>query len=322
MASGPGERLKAFHPSGWWNASVRLTCATHGDSRREYNEELQWRGGGKIRVTDKMPGNFLHLWLIALLFAEGGYIHCVREPLATCFSCFTTDLGDAHSYTADFTTLAGYYQLYADLMRHWAEVLPVRIFTARYEDLVKEPESSVRRLLEAAGLPWNAACLSFHESHRLAQTASYAAVREPIHPRSLERWRAYRDYLGPLEAALKRDRAAAARIARLALPCLRQAERASSSGSGPPARLGEHTSEGPMARILVLGGDGFCGWPTSLYLSRRGHDVTIVDNLSRRKIDVELEVESLTPIRPISRAPGGLAGVDRKRDRLRANNRR
>lgn len=55
-----------------------------------------------------------------------------------------------------------------------------------------------------------------------------------------------------------------------------------------------------MARILVLGGDGFCGWPTSLYLSRRGHEVTIADNLSRRKIDVELEVESLTPIRPIS----------------------
>ncbi|HWG15966.1 MAG TPA: NAD-dependent epimerase/dehydratase family protein [Streptosporangiaceae bacterium] len=52
-------------------------------------------------------------------------------------------------------------------------------------------------------------------------------------------------------------------------------------------------------RVLVLGGDGFCGWPTTLYLSERGHDVTIVDNLSRRKIDVELEVQSLTPIRPI-----------------------
>src|SRR5579863_10435748 len=52
-------------------------------------------------------------------------------------------------------------------------------------------------------------------------------------------------------------------------------------------------------RVLVLGGDGFCGWPTSLYLSDKGHDVTILDNLSRRKIDVELEVESLTPIRPI-----------------------
>ena len=54
-----------------------------------------------------------------------------------------------------------------------------------------------------------------------------------------------------------------------------------------------------MAKVLVLGGDGFCGWPTSLYLSNRGHDVVIVDNLSRRKIDVELEVESLTPIRPL-----------------------
>jgi UDP-sulfoquinovose synthase len=53
-------------------------------------------------------------------------------------------------------------------------------------------------------------------------------------------------------------------------------------------------------RVLVLGGDGFCGWPTSLYLSDRGHDITIVDNLSRRKIDVELEVDSLTPIRPLS----------------------
>jgi UDP-sulfoquinovose synthase len=53
-------------------------------------------------------------------------------------------------------------------------------------------------------------------------------------------------------------------------------------------------------RVLVLGGDGFCGWPTSLYLSDRGHDVTILDNLSRRKIDVDLEVESLTPVRPIS----------------------
>ena len=52
-------------------------------------------------------------------------------------------------------------------------------------------------------------------------------------------------------------------------------------------------------KIVVLGGDGFCGWPNALHLSARGHDVIIVDNLSRRKIDIELEVESLTPIRPI-----------------------
>ena len=53
-------------------------------------------------------------------------------------------------------------------------------------------------------------------------------------------------------------------------------------------------------KVIVLGGDGFCGWPTALHLSNLGHDVVIVDNLSRRKIDIELEVESLTPIRPMS----------------------
>lgn len=52
--------------------------------------------------------------------------------------------------------------------------------------------------------------------------------------------------------------------------------------------------------IIIFGGDGFCGWPTALYLSAAGHDITIVDNLSRRAIDIRLEVESLTPIRPIS----------------------
>src|SRR5215475_431052 len=56
---------------------------------------------------------------------------------------------------------------------------------------------------------------------------------------------------------------------------------------------------GVRMRVLVLGGDGFCGWPTSLYLSDRGHDVTIMDNLSRRNIDNELEVQSLTPICPV-----------------------
>ena len=54
-------------------------------------------------------------------------------------------------------------------------------------------------------------------------------------------------------------------------------------------------------KILVLGGDGFCGWPTSLHLSQQGHEVAIIDNLSRRKIDIELECNSLTPIAPLGK---------------------
>jgi UDP-sulfoquinovose synthase len=57
-------------------------------------------------------------------------------------------------------------------------------------------------------------------------------------------------------------------------------------------------------KVLVLGGDGFCGWPTSLHLSAQGYEVAIVDNLSRRKIDIELECESLTPIRPMGERLG------------------
>ena len=69
-------------------------------------------------------------------------------------------------------------------------------------------------------------------------------------------------------------------------------------------------------RVLVLGGDGFCGWPTALHLSARGHEVAIVDNLSRRNIDNELEVESLTPIRPMGERLRGLDGGERARDRV------
>jgi len=71
------------------------------------------------------------------------------------------------------------------------------------------------------------------------------------------------------------------------------------AGSAARAAVIHAYALGVFMKVLVLGGDGFCGWPTSLHLSDMGHDVTIVDNLSRRKIDIELEVESLTPIRPI-----------------------
>ena len=71
----------------------------------------------------------------------------------------------------------------------------------------------------------------------------------------------------------------------------------------PPTRLDSFAlnaeangANGESKKVIVLGGDGFCGWPTSLYLSDQGHDVVIVDNLSRRKIDLDLGCDSLTPI--------------------------
>jgi hypothetical protein len=145
-----------------------------------------------------MPENFMHLWLIALLFPQATYVHCTRSPMATCFSCFTTDLTDAHAYTRDLETLGAYYRVYEDLIRHWTKVLPISITESRYEELVIDPEVSLRRILEAARLPWDPSCLSFHQSDRVARTASYAAVREPIHSRNIETWRGFVEYLAPL----------------------------------------------------------------------------------------------------------------------------
>ena len=185
--------------------AARLASLDISEAKRiasQYLGELRSHGVGQIRVTDKMPQNFLHLWLIALLFPDATYIHCVRDPMATCFSCFTTDLTDAHAYTRDLATLGAYYNLYADLMRHWRQVLPISMMENRYEDLVSDPEPSVRRLVEAARLPWDPDCLLFHQSTRVARTASYAAVRQPINSGRLDAWKAYASHLEALKVAL------------------------------------------------------------------------------------------------------------------------
>jgi UDP-sulfoquinovose synthase len=72
--------------------------------------------------------------------------------------------------------------------------------------------------------------------------------------------------------------------------------RAATKQASSTQLLAEVNGSIPKKKVLVLGGDGFCGWPTSLHLSDQGHDVVVVDNLSRRNIDIELGCDSLTPI--------------------------
>jgi Sulfotransferase family len=88
------------------------------------------------------------------------------------------------------------------VMEHWKHLLPGRILEVVYERLVAEPEAEIRRLLAACGLPWNDACLSFHENRRAVGTASLSQVREPIFTRGIGRWRRYHKHLGPLIEAL------------------------------------------------------------------------------------------------------------------------
>jgi tetratricopeptide (TPR) repeat protein len=159
----------------------------------------------KPHFVDKMPNNFLHLGLISCLFPEARMIHCRRNPLDTCLSCYSTLFTHGHEYSYDQEDLGHYYSLYRDLMAYWREVLPAdRILEVDYEKLVDDSENQVRRILDFCGLSWDPMCLRFYETKRHIKTASLNQVRSPIYKTSVGRSEKYCPWLGRLEAVLDR----------------------------------------------------------------------------------------------------------------------
>jgi len=155
------------------------------------------------RITDKMPANFLALGLIHLMLPNAKIIHVRRNPADTCLSCFTTLFNHGQPHTYDLAELGRYYVDYTRLMEHWRKVLPDGAFLeVQYEDIVADQEMQARRLIEYCGLGWNDACIDFHRNLRAVHTASMAQVRQPIYRSSVERWRPYEKFLGPLFDAL------------------------------------------------------------------------------------------------------------------------
>lgn len=154
------------------------------------------------RITDKMPHNFTHLGLIALLFPNAKIIHCRRDPMDTCLSIFFQHFGGTHSYAYDLAHLGHHYKLYQRLMAHWHEVLPGRIMDVTYERTIADPEYWSRALIDFVGLPWDDACLAPHKLERSVKTASHWQVRQPIYKTSVARWKKYEPFLGPLKEAL------------------------------------------------------------------------------------------------------------------------
>jgi len=154
-----------------------------------------------MRVTDKMPHNFKHLWLIASLFPGARIIHVKRNPIDTCLSCYFKNFVGMHAYTNKLEDLADYYLQYQRLMEHWQSVLPTKIYEVEYESLVENQEEVSRLLIDHVGLEWDDVCLNFHENRRIVLTASQDQVRKPIYRKSIERWRHYEQYLAPLMEA-------------------------------------------------------------------------------------------------------------------------
>ncbi len=155
------------------------------------------------RVVDKMPGNFRFLGLIALLFPDARVIHCMRDPVDTCLSCYFQDFSRSHAYSYDLAMLAAYYQDYQRLMAHWRRVIDIPLLDVQYESLVEDQETVSRQLVEFAGLDWDESCLDFHNTRRFVATASYDQVRRPLYRKSVARWKHYEPWIGPLIEALK-----------------------------------------------------------------------------------------------------------------------
>lgn len=154
------------------------------------------------RLVDKSPHNYELLGLIALLFPKAHIIHCSREPMDNCVAIFMQNFNEAHGYNKDFATLGQYYREYQGLMRHWRENLPLPIHENVYEEAVADFEPKAKAVVSFLGMPWNEACLNFHQLERQVRTPSRWQVRQPIYSTSIERWRRYEKHLGPLKAAL------------------------------------------------------------------------------------------------------------------------
>ncbi len=161
-----------------------------------------YRKSAKPFFIDKMPNNFQHIGLIQLILPNAKIVDARRHPMGACFSAFKQHFAQGQGFSYDLGDLGRYYRDYVSLMAHFDEVLPGRVHRVIYEDMVEDTEAEIRRLLAYCGLPFEPACLTFHQTERAVRTVSSEQVRRPIFREGLDHWRHFQPWLGPLEDAL------------------------------------------------------------------------------------------------------------------------
>lgn len=157
----------------------------------------------KPYFIDKMPNNFRHIGLINLILPNAKIIDIRRDSMAGCFSCYKQLFAEGQEFTYGLDDLASYYNDYVELMDHWKKVLPNKILSVQYEDLVGDLENSVKRILDYCELPFEQDCVEFYKSKRAVKTPSAEQVRQPIFKEGLDYWKNYEPYLSDLAKNLK-----------------------------------------------------------------------------------------------------------------------
>jgi Flp pilus assembly protein TadD len=169
---------------------------------RAYADALGRLQPAARRITDKRPANYLYVGAIHLVLPRARIVFCRRDLRDVALSCFQTLFRHGHEWSYDLAALGRVCVAFARLMEHWRQVLPGRLLEVEYERVVAAPEAEMRRIVDHCGLNWDEACLDFRTTDRAVRTASAGQVREPIHARSVGRWRRYERHLAPLLDAL------------------------------------------------------------------------------------------------------------------------
>jgi len=140
---------------------------------------------------------------IGLALPNARFIHCMRNPLDACLSCYTKKFqGNAQIFTYSLESLGAHYQLRMEMINHWKEMFPGRVIEVNYEDMVADMEGQTKRLLNFLGMECNNACLDFYKNDKAVLTASMAQVKKPMYDKAVNRWKAYAKHLGPLAESL------------------------------------------------------------------------------------------------------------------------
>lgn len=182
----------------------QLTARDFRAYGKEYIERTKtFRTTGKPRFTDKLPNNFSHVGFAHLILPNAKIINARRHPLDSILGSYKQLFGKGQNFTYDMGELVLYYRQYHEIMKHWQRVLPGKVLDVHYEETVGDLETQVRRILAHCGLPFEEACLRFHETNRAVRTASSEQVRQPLYTRALGTWRRYERHLRPWQEEIE-----------------------------------------------------------------------------------------------------------------------
>jgi hypothetical protein len=189
--------------SGWVDAVVQMSADRLAELGDDFlNRTRVQRKTDRPFFIDKLPNNWIYTGLIHLILPNAKIIDARRHPLDCCFSNFRQHFAKGQAFSYSLSDMGRYYADYVRLMAHFDRVLPGRVHRVIHEQLIEEPEVHVRAMLDYVGVPFEEACLNFHENRRAVRTASSEQVRRPINRDGVDQWRAYEKWLDPLKSAL------------------------------------------------------------------------------------------------------------------------